>query len=109
MFGLVVYWPQWKVIGRSGWLNVIAPDPLSPIFDREDAFWFMVMTPFLLVMGQLCFWAYQQKLLLPTSVSVILISTTTIGLFLMPIFGFWLVLIPSAMMLYVSSMNPDET
>ncbi|EDX83369.1 hypothetical protein S7335_549 [Synechococcus sp. PCC 7335] len=102
LFGLVVYWPQWQIIAESGWFNVIAPNPFAPIFDREDAFWFMMATPFLLVIGQLCFWAHQQKLLLPTSISIILLSTTAIGLFLMPVSGFWLLILPSIMMLYSS-------
>jgi len=100
--GLVVYFPQWQMIARAGWFNVVAPDPFAPIFEREDAFWFMMITPFLLILGQVCFWADRQKLTLPISISGILLASTSIGIFFIPISGFWLVLIPSLMLLYSS-------
>jgi hypothetical protein len=101
--GLIVYAPQWQEIAQAGWFNTIAPDPLAPIFDREDAFWFMMMTPFLVLLGRLCLWADCQRLTLPISVGGILIATMVIGLFLMPISGFWLVLFPSIMLLWSST------
>ncbi|MBE9098288.1 DUF6463 family protein [Vacuolonema iberomarrocanum] len=100
--GLIVYWPQWQMIGQAGWFNVLAPDPLAPIFEREDAFWFMMMTPFLVILGRLCLWAHWQKLTLPLSVSIILLGVVVCGIVLMPISGFWLVLIPSLMLLWAS-------
>ncbi|MBD2260335.1 DUF6463 family protein [Pseudanabaena sp. FACHB-2040] len=100
--GLAIYFPQWQAIAQAGWFNVVAPDPLAPVFDREDAIWFMTITPFLLILGQLCLWADQQKLTLPISVSGILLASSITGIFFIPISGFWLVLIPSVMMLYSS-------
>ena len=108
--GIATYLPQWQEIAQAGWFNVVAPDPSAPIFDREDAFWFMMLTPFLLLLGQLCFWADTQKLTLPISVSRILLASTVIGIFFMPISGFWLVLIPTVMMLYSSqTTEPSVT
>lgn len=100
--GLAMYSPQWQAIARAGWFNVVAPDPVAPIFDREDAFWFMMMTPFLLILGQLCLWADRQKLTLPVSISGTLLAFAIAGIFFIPISGFWLVLILSVMMLYSS-------
>ncbi|NJK49593.1 hypothetical protein HC931_16845 [Candidatus Gracilibacteria bacterium] len=102
VYGLIMYYSQWKAIAQAGWFNVIAPDQFSPIFDREDAFWFMMIAPFLMILGQLCLWADQQKLTLPISVSGILLGAVAVGLFLIPVSGFWLVLIPSAMMFWSS-------
>ena len=100
--GLAAYFPQWQAIAQAGWFNVVAPDPWAPIFDREDAFWFMMMTPFLLILGQLCFWADRRQLALPISVSGILLSSAIAGIFFIPTSGFWLVFIPNVMMLYSS-------
>lgn len=100
--GLVAYFPQWREIAQAGWFNVVAPDPFAPIFDREAAFWFMMITPFLSILGQLCLWADRQKLTVPILVSGILLSSTIAGIFFMPISGFWLILIPNVMMIYSS-------
>lgn len=108
VFGLIVYWPQWQIIGQSGWFNVVAPDPFAPIFDREDAFWFMMITPFLVILGQLCLWAHQQKLTFPMSVSVILLGSVVCGLLLIPISGFWLVLIPSLILFWSSKATKSN-
>ncbi|MEO0538523.1 MAG: DUF6463 family protein [Cyanobacteria bacterium P01_A01_bin.123] len=104
LVGLAAYFPQWQEIAQAGWFNVVAPDPFAPIFDREDAFWFMMITPFLLILGQLCFWADRQNLTFPVSISGILLASTTTGIFFIPISGFWLVLIPNVMMLYSSKV-----
>jgi hypothetical protein len=102
VIGVVGYYPQWRAIAQSGWFNVVAPNPLAPFFDREDALWFMMLTPFLVILGQLCLWADRQKLTLPISVGGTLLVSAIVGLFFIPISGFWLMLIPSGMMLYTS-------
>jgi hypothetical protein len=100
--GLVFYFEQWRAIAQNGWFNVIAPNPLTPIFDREDAFWFMFLTPFIFLLGQLCLWFDQQKLNLPISFSLTVLATVLVGLFLMPVSGIWLAAVPTLMMLYTS-------
>lgn len=107
--GLATYLPQWQEIAQAGWFNVVAPDPFAPIFEREDAFWFMMITPFLLILGQLCLWADQQKLTLPISVSGVLLAFAITGIFFIPISGFWLVLIPNVMMFYSSKAAQSST
>jgi Family of unknown function (DUF6463) len=100
--GAIVYFEQWQAIAQDGWFNAVAPDPFTPIFDREDAFWFMFLTPFIFLMGQLCLWSDRQNLTIPMMISGILLVTIMVGLFLMPISGFWLVLPPSLMMVWSS-------
>jgi Family of unknown function (DUF6463) len=102
--GIILYFEQWRAIAQAGWFNVIAPDPFAPIFDREDAFWFMFLTPFFFLIGELSLWLARKKLVFPVSVGVILLGTVLIGLFLMPVSGIWLGLPPSIMMLYSSKI-----
>jgi hypothetical protein len=99
---IVLYFDQWQAIAQDGWFNVIAPDPLTPIFDREDAFWLMFLTPFLFLIGRLCLWADHQHLAFPISVGVILVGTVLVGLFLVPVSGIWLALPPSLILLWSS-------
>lgn len=102
--GIILYYPQWQEIAQAGWFNVVAPDPFTPIFSRETAFWFILLSPFIYLVGELCLWAHRQKLTLPISVGIILLITISIALFLMPISGFWLGLPPSIMMFYSSKI-----
>jgi Family of unknown function (DUF6463) len=108
VFGVVVYANQWQAIAQEGWFNVVAPNPFAPMFDREDAFWFMFLTPFILLQGMLCLWADRQKLTLPLSIGGILLVTVLVGLFLMPISGFWLVLPPSFVMFWSSYQTKSQ-
>lgn len=100
--GIILYFDRWQAIAKAGWFNVIAPDPFTPIFDRENAFWFMFLTPFLFLIGELSLWLARKQLVFPVSVGVILLSTVLVGLFLMPVSGIWLALPPSIMLLWSS-------
>jgi hypothetical protein len=100
--GAIVYSAQWQAIARDGWFNAVEPDPLALVFDRGDAFWFMFLTPFIFLMGQLCLWAERQHLTFPIAIGGTLLGTTLVGLFLLPISGFWLVLPPVLMMIVTS-------
>ena len=102
--GVILYFEQWQEIAQAGWFNVIAPDPTAPIFPREDAFWFMFLTPLLFLIGELCLWADRRKFVFPISVGTILTVTMVVGIFLMPVSGIWLALPPSIIMLYSSEM-----
>jgi hypothetical protein len=106
--GIILYFEQWQAIAQAGWFNVIAPDPFAPIFDREDAFWFMFFTPFLFLIGELSLWLARKKLVFPVFVGVIVLGTVLVGLFLMPVSGIWLGLPPSLMMLYSSKITQHQ-
>jgi hypothetical protein len=100
--GAFVYFEQWQAIAQDGWFNAVVPDPFAPIFERDAAFWFMFVTPFILLMGQLCLWSDRQHVALPVSIGGILLATLIVGLFLLPVSGFWLVLPPSLMMVWTA-------
>ena len=103
--GIILYSTQWQEIAQAGWFNVIAPDPTAPIFPRENAFWFMFLTPFLFVVGELCLWASRQKLVFPISVGTILLITMLAGVFLIPVSGIWLAVPPSVMLIRSSRLK----
>ncbi|MBV6624037.1 MAG: hypothetical protein KI793_14055 [Rivularia sp. (in: Bacteria)] len=90
--GVWVYGEQLSEIIHSGFFNSVAPNPFAPNFAREDAFWFMTLTAFLIILAQLCFWANSQKISLPESVGWNLLITSIIDAVAIPISGFWLLL-----------------
>ncbi|OKH32548.1 hypothetical protein NIES2119_25760 [[Phormidium ambiguum] IAM M-71] len=84
----------------GGWFNTVAPNPLAPFYDREIAFWCLMITPFLLVIGRLCCWAQTKAIALPSFLGWILLLTAVVGVTLEPMSGFWLIIPPSALMLF---------
>jgi hypothetical protein len=106
--GIILYFEQWQEISQAGWFNVVAPDPFAPIFSREAAFWFILLSPFIYLVGELCLWAHRQKLTLPIFIGIILLATMSMAVFLIPISGFWLGLPPTMMMLYSSKISQHQ-
>ncbi len=99
---------------RNGGFNAVAPNPFAPYFDREDAFWFMMTSPLLFTLGQLCCWAHAQKITLPAFLGWNLLAISTVGVVLEPISGFWLLMLPAflivaaARQLAINSPTLDE-
>jgi len=99
---------------RNGGFNAVAPNPFAPYFDREDAFWFMMISPLLFTLGQLCCWAQAQKIILPAFLGWNLLAISTVGVVLEPISGFWLLMLPAFLIvaasrqLAINSPNLDE-
>jgi hypothetical protein len=102
LVGLLVFTEPLAEIAQNGWFNAVAPDPFNPYFDREDAFWFMMATPFIFTVGQLCFWAQARQITLPVFLGWTLLATATVGCFIEPISGFWLLIPPSFLILAAS-------
>ena len=100
--GIFLYYPQWQEIARAGWFNAIAPDPFLPVFSLETPFWFILLSPFIYLIGELCLWTHRHQLTLPISMGIILLTTMLVAIFFVPISGFWLALPPSIMMLWQS-------
>lgn len=81
-------------IGRNGIFNAVDPE-----FDRNAAFWFMMVAPLLFTLGQLCCWAQAQGISLPAFVGWYLLAISVVGVVLMPISGFWLLIPPAVLIL----------
>jgi Family of unknown function (DUF6463) len=94
---ILYYFEPWSDIVRSGVFNAV-----DPHFDRGAAFWMLMLSPFLLALSQLCFWAQEHNIQLPVFIGWNLLITSVFGVFLMPISGFWL-LIPPALLMLVES------
>jgi hypothetical protein len=101
--------PLMQII-QNGWFNTVAPNPLAPFYDREDAFWFLMLTPFLLAIGQLCFWFHAHNIPLPKFLGWTLLLTAIVGVSLEPISAFWLLIPPAFLMLRASqtSRSPED-
>lgn len=101
--GLIIYTEPLLAIAHDGWFNAVAPDPLHPYFDREDAFWYLMAAPFIFTIGQLCFWAQARQITLPAFLGWTLLVTATVGCFMEPISGgFWFLIPPGFLILTTS-------
>jgi hypothetical protein len=94
-------------IVQNGLFNTVAPDPFAPYFDREDAFWFMMVAPLLFTIGQLCCWAKSQEIVLPGFLGWNILAVSTVGIFFEPISGLWL-LIPPAILISLASRKASS-
>ena len=106
--GFVFFPKPLAEIARSGWWNAVSPDPFNLNYEREAAFWCMMISPLLLILGMLCCWIQEQKLTMPAFVGWILLAVTIISVVIMPVSGVWLLLPPSIIITFVS-MQKDST
>lgn len=95
-------------IVQDGWFNAIAPNPSNPFYDREDAFWCLMITPFLLIIGWLCCWAQTRGIRLPSFPGWILLLTAAVGVTLEPFSGFWLIIPPALLILIDRQQNQES-
>lgn len=98
--GIVVFQQPLFEMYQQGGFNTVAPDPWHPIYEREDAFWFMMAAPSIFAAGLLCLWAAANHLSLPSSLGWTLLVTAGVGCFIEPISGSWLLLPPSVLILF---------
>lgn len=106
LVGVWIFAEPLMQIVHNGWFNTVAPNPLAPFYDREDAFWFLMLTPFLALIGQLCFWFHRNKIALPKFLGWTLLITAIIGVSLEPISGCWLLIPPALLMLMLGDGKP---
>jgi hypothetical protein len=102
LFGGWIFATPLTDILQNGLFNAVAPDPFAPYFDREDAFWFMMIAPLIFTIGRLCCWAKSQEIALPAFLGWNLLAFSLIGIFFEPISGLWL-LIPPAILIVLAS------
>jgi uncharacterized membrane protein HdeD (DUF308 family) len=108
LVGVWVFAEPLMQIVQDGWFNTVAPNPLAPFYDREDAFWFLMLTPFLVSIGQLCFWSHANNVVLPQFLGWMLLLTAIVGVSLEPISGCWLFIPPALLMLMASKNSRSQ-
>lgn len=103
--GFVFFPDPLAEIAQAGWWNAVSPDPFNLNYEREAAFWYMMISPLLFILGMLCCWIEEQKLIMPAFVGWILLIVTIIGIVIMPVSGTWLLLVPSGIIVFISLRN----
>jgi len=84
-------------IAREGFLASVDPHR-----DRQLIFWFLIFGAPMLLIGQLALWMQARGLRPPRFLGIELLAVAIGGALLMPISGFWLVLVPAALLLRTS-------
>ena len=108
IIGFWLYGEPLAGIVRDGFFNSVAPNPFAPDFAREDAFWFMTLTAFFVILAQLCFWAHSRKIALPGFTGWVLLVTSIIGAIAIPISGCWLLMVPAVLIVVASRKASDR-
>ncbi len=100
--GILYFKEPLLAIMRDGVVNAISPNQMQPNFDREAAFWFLLVGIALFMLGQLAHWMQQKTGTLPDALGLWLLGLALVGVVMMPVSGFWLILPQAAYILYVN-------
>ena len=95
VFGLLSYFGPFSAMARVGFWNSV-----DPYDDRQEAFWFAVFAVPLFFLGQILFRSQISEESVLTSLGWQILAVALIGAFLMPISGFWLVVVPALLLLW---------
>ena len=90
VFGLWVGRRALLAMARDGFVNAVDPHP-----DRTLVFWFLLMSPFLWIVGRLALWLASEGRQPPVWLGRSLLALALICAVLMPVSGFWLILLPA--------------
>ena len=90
-FGLWIGRRALVAIARDGFVNAVAPH-----LDRSFAFWFLLASPFLWIVGRFAVWVASERRRPPVWLGRSLLMLALAGAVLMPVSGFWLILLPAA-------------
>lgn len=70
--------------------------------ERGLVFWFLMMSPLLLMLGQLCLFLAQRGIAPPRWLGLEVLALTVCCALLMPVSGFWLLIPPAGLLLRAS-------
>jgi len=99
-FGMWVGRRALLAIARDGFVNAV-----DPHVDRTLVFWFLLMSPFLWLLGRFALWLASETRRPPVWLGRSLLALALIGAVLMPVSGFWLIL-PPAVWLWLAARAP---
>ncbi|MBA3496144.1 MAG: hypothetical protein H0T86_03485 [Gemmatimonadales bacterium] len=92
--GFALYHAPLRAIAADGGWNAV-----DPYVDRNMAFWFLLTGVSWLFLGLLVDWIESRAIPLPQRLGWGLLALCAVGVFFMPVSGFWLFLLPAAAML----------
>jgi Family of unknown function (DUF6463) len=78
-------------MAHDGFVNAVAPH-----LDRNFVFWFLLASPFLWIVGRFALWVASEGRRPPVWLGKSLLALALTGAVLMPVSGFWLILLPAA-------------
>ncbi|RAV19254.1 DUF6463 family protein [Paenibacillus contaminans] len=94
--GIIIYREQIADIASDGFINAVKPQLHA---GRAAAFWFLMAGVLMFMLARLMNWLIRVKgTVVPKFVGVYLLALSLIGVFFMPVSGFWLV-IPQAIII----------
>ena len=74
--------------------------------ERGLVFWFLMLSPLLFMLGQLCLFLAERGIAPPRWLGFEVLLVTLLAALLMPVSGFWLMLPPAALLLRASLDRP---
>lgn len=95
--GVAIHAKGLRAIGRGGVVNAVDPHP-----DRQHAVWFLVTGALLAMYGHLVHATERRTGTLPAAVGRQLLAVSLAGVVLMPVSGFWAILVEGALALRVA-------
>ncbi|MBW2075790.1 MAG: hypothetical protein JRI58_13785 [Deltaproteobacteria bacterium] len=91
--GFVVFYDILSLLISERLFNTVT---LNRQPDREAAFWFLFTGFAILIIGALVDWIERKNVGIPAFLSWSFLAVTAMGALIMPMSGFWLLLIPTA-------------
>lgn len=102
VFGLWMGFAAWKGIVQDGFFNAVGQHSY-----RQLIFWFTVFAIPLITFGRLMVWMDWKGIPVPRFVGWHLLVLAGVGVFLMPVSGFWLITVPAVLLLLESRRKPS--
>jgi hypothetical protein len=90
VFGLWIGRRPLLAMARDGFVNAV-----DPHLDRSLAFWFLLMSPLLWIVGRFALWLASEGRRPPAWLGRSLLALALVCAVLMPVSGFWLILLPA--------------
>jgi hypothetical protein len=91
LVGLVAFYDTIALIINANLVNTLS---LNSNFSKEVAFWFLITGFALMIIGGLVNFLENKNIGMPVFLLWSFILITAIGVFMMPVSGFWLLLVP---------------
>lgn len=97
LLGSIVFRSAYASILKENLVNTIT---LNGNSSKEEAFWFLISGFALMIIGGLVGYIESKNIEIPVFLIWSLILVTAIGVFMMPVSGFWLLLLPITGLLF---------